>query len=110
MALLDQVPLAAGRSAGEAIRRAGIPELSGWLSSTNRDPLPRALVRLLFDTHAKGIGITADTEISAFWHEGRPPRPVWDGPATVAQIWAIRICLFYAERGTEQYQVITFDP
>lgn len=91
----------------DRVRQANIAEFDRWIAGEGPDPVPRAIIRLLTDSAVRGENLSDQPTIVVYWHPGIPPRSVWDGPATLAQIIGIPIMLFYE---TDSMMVITFEP
>lgn len=104
---LSQVVLADQSTLAARLEQEGIPEMDQWIQGDGPDPVPRALLRLLADSAARGERLADQPPIVMFWLPGTPPREVWDGPATLAKIIGLQIKLFYEADGMK---VVTFDP
>ena len=100
----DQTTLA------DRLREEFIPELNAWIQGQGDDPIPRAILRLLADSSAKGERLADQGAIVFFWIPGVPPKEFYYGPAILAEVLKTRIKMYYEEPGTEQYMVIDFDP
>lgn len=108
--ILPRILLADQTTLAEKLREEFIPEMNAWIQGQGADPTPRALLRLLSDSAARGEKLADQEAIVYFWTPGRPPKEVYDGPATLAQMLGIRIKLFYSEPGSEQSMVVDFEP
>lgn len=100
----DQTTLA------DRLREESIPEMNVWIQGQGADPIPRAILRLLADSASRNERLADQSAIVFFWTPGVPPREVYDGPATLAQMLGIRIKMFYSEPRTDQNMVIDFEP
>lgn len=107
--ILDQVALADGQTLSARMKQEQIREMDRWLEGKGDDPLPRAILRLLGDMASRGEALCDQAGINAYWHPGKPPESVYDGPATFAQIIGLRIRLLYQDPKTGGYMKIEFD-
>ena len=87
-----------------------IPELNAWIQGQGDDPIPRAILRLLADSSARGERLADQEAIVFFWIPGVPPKEFCYGPAILAEVIKTRIKMYYEEPGTDQYMVVDFDP
>lgn len=108
--IMAMVLLADGSTLADRLAAENIPEMDTWIQGQHEDPVPRALLRLLADAVTRGEELATQEAIVFFWMPGRPPKRIYDGPATLAQILGLRIKMFYTDSQTDQNMVVDFSP